>query len=295
MKNGVCCIIVTYNIGIKFYECFNAIINQVEKVVIVDNGSNKETINVLNDIEKNYNVFIIYNNENMGIARALNQGVQYALENNFEWILTMDNDSEATDNMIDAMLRCYEVCIKSNKEIVGLFPDYIDKNSINNKGKYKSLLGNYIYEEIGFDNTSGNLVKAEVFKKIGCFNEKFFIDSVDHDFCLRAKEASLKMIKVKNAKLLHSLGNTKVYNFFGIKINCSNHSALRRYYITRNRCYMRRHYKNDTEYMKYDRKTFINENLKIILFEKDKINKIKMSLRGYKDFKNNKFGKFKLL
>ena len=64
MKNKVCCIVVTYNIGYSFYKCFNSIINQVDKVVIVDNGSGDETQKVLKDLQKNNKTHIIYNNEN---------------------------------------------------------------------------------------------------------------------------------------------------------------------------------------------------------------------------------------
>jgi len=292
MENNVCCIIVTYNIGIKFYECFNAIINQVEKVVIVDNCSNKETLNVLKNIKQTNNVMILYNNKNMGIATALNQGVRYALDNKYEWVLTMDNDSQATDNMVEVMLSCYETCLKSEESIVGIFPEYINRNTEKDIKFCKSTFGNYKYNEIVFDNTSGNLVKSDVFTKVGFFKEELFIDSVDHDFCLRVKEAGKKMIKVNNAKLYHNLGNMRVYNFLGLKINCSNHSALRRYYITRNRCYIRRRYKNNSDYMRYDRKTLINENLKIIFFESDKLRKMRMCIKGYKDFKNDKYGEF---
>ena len=49
-QNSVCGIIVTYNIGNNLYKCFNSIEGQVEKLVIVDNGSNKETIDVLKEI-----------------------------------------------------------------------------------------------------------------------------------------------------------------------------------------------------------------------------------------------------
>lgn len=42
--SNICAIIVTYNIGKDLYKCFNSIVNQVDKVVIVDNGSSKETI-----------------------------------------------------------------------------------------------------------------------------------------------------------------------------------------------------------------------------------------------------------
>lgn len=40
----ICAIIVTYNTGNNLYDCFNAIKNQVQEVIIVDNGSNCETI-----------------------------------------------------------------------------------------------------------------------------------------------------------------------------------------------------------------------------------------------------------
>lgn len=291
MNNSVCCVIVTYNIGNQFYNCFNSIVNQVEKIVIVDNGSDKETLDVLKKLENNKQTTIIYNNDNLGIAAALNKGVKYAIKNDYDWILTMDNDSEATPNMIKSMLKWYENY--DNKELIGsIFPEYIEKSTVTDKKNCLSKLNEYKFKEIYFDNTSGNLVKTKVFKDIGYFREDFFIDSVDHDFCLRIKKRNLKMIKICGVKLLHSLGNTRTINFLGKKINCSNHSALRRYYITRNRCIMRNLYSDEKEYIKYDRKTFINENIKIIFFERDKFNKIKMSIKGYKDYKKNKMGKY---
>lgn len=293
MNNSICCVIVTYNIGKQFYNCFNSIVNQVDKVVIVDNGSNRETLDVLKSIEDNKEAVIIYNNDNLGIATALNKGIDYAMRNNYDWVLTMDNDSEATPNMIKSMLKWYEKY--SDKKMIGsIFPEYIEKSTVQDKRKCLSKLNEYKFKEIYFDNTSGNLVKTKVFKDIGNFREDFFIDSVDHDFCLRIKKSNLKMVKINGVKLLHSLGNTRTINFLGKEINCSNHSALRRYYITRNRCIMRKLYSDEKEYIKYDRKTFINENLKIILFEKDKFEKIKMSIKGYKDYKKNILGKIQV-
>ena len=43
---------------------------------------------------------IILNKENLGIATALNIGVRKALENGYEWILTMDQDPEVDYNGI---------------------------------------------------------------------------------------------------------------------------------------------------------------------------------------------------
>ena len=61
-QNSVCGIIVTYNIGNNFYKCFNSVRDQVEKVIIVDNGSDEDTTSVLKNIKKNNNhVEVIYN------------------------------------------------------------------------------------------------------------------------------------------------------------------------------------------------------------------------------------------
>lgn len=291
MNNKVCCVIVTYNIGEKFYNCYNSIKEQVNKVVIVDNGSNEETVRVLKKIESSSNSKIIYNDKNLGIAKALNQGVEYSKKFDYDWILTLDNDSEATKDMVASMLKWYGR-YENKEEIKIIFPEYIEKKQVKNIELFKSNLDNYQYEYILFDNTSGNLVKATTFEEVGGFKEEFFIDSVDHDFCLRIKKNGGKMVKLKGVYLLHNLGDTKTIKLLGKRINCSNHSPLRRYYITRNRCFMRKIYSKEKEYMKYDLKTLINENIKILLFEKDRLNKFKMSIRGYRDYKKNIYGKF---
>ena len=125
IKNSVCCVIVTYNIGERFYSCYNAIAKQVEKVIIVDNGSNQETISIIKKLSENQNTISIFNKENLGIASALNIGIKRALDEGFQWILTMDNDSIATNDMIKDMLEHYSNFNKEDK-VVGIFPTYID-------------------------------------------------------------------------------------------------------------------------------------------------------------------------
>ena len=49
MKNKVCASIITYNIDEKIVEVVNSIINQVERLVIVDNASNLQTIKLLEE------------------------------------------------------------------------------------------------------------------------------------------------------------------------------------------------------------------------------------------------------
>ena len=73
---------------------------------MVDNSDNidnalKEKINHFKKVE------YIQNKANIGIAAALNIGAKKAIEDGFEYLLTMDQDSEAPDSMVSTLLECF--------------------------------------------------------------------------------------------------------------------------------------------------------------------------------------------
>ncbi|CUO42597.1 glycosyltransferase family 2 protein [Clostridium disporicum] len=287
----VCCIIVTYNIGNKFNKCYDSIKQQVSKVIIVDNGSNLETVNILNKLIKDKYTDVIFNEENLGIAKALNQGIERAINEEFKWIITMDNDSVATDNMVNTMLQAYE-SIPDKDKVVSLFPKYIDLG-INEEENYNNQNANENVEFLNAEITSGNLIKADIFNKVGLFEEKLFIDMVDYEFCFRISKLGYKLVRVNNAVLQHNLGNMKVKRILGKNIYYTNHNYIRRYYITRNRFYTWNKFDDcNFEELYRDKKFFLKDIIKIILLEEEKNKKIKMIIRGYIDFKKDKYGKF---
>lgn len=289
----VACVIVTYNPDNGVEKCFNSLVNQVDKVIIVDNGSNKDALELLNNIKRNYEekVEIILNGENLGIATALNVGVKNALKEDFEWIITTDQDSKASPNMINEMFEVYDTLDNDEKsKVMSIFPTFIDER-IEELEEVKDKKFEYVDAEI----TSGNLLKREIFDVAGFFDDSLFIDMVDTDYCMRLNELNIKMIKVKTAILYHNLGDSqKVKTLFG-NFNTSNHSALRRYYMTRNRLYTWEKYKSLNSFtLNRDKKLFIKEFVKIVLGEQDKVNKVKMIIRGYKDYKKGIRGKLNL-
>ncbi len=177
----VAAIIVSYNPDNNLLDSVNLLINQVEKIIIVDNGSDdkkKKDINLIKDIDKQ-KINVIFNEENLGIATALNIGVKQALKDGYDWVLTMDQDSKASSNMIEKMLEIYNNIDKNERDnILSIFPNFVDERvqSI----EENSNMGSYEY--VDADITSGNLLKAEVFDKVGFFDDSLFIDLVDTDF-----------------------------------------------------------------------------------------------------------------
>jgi rhamnosyltransferase len=299
---SILCTIVSYNPDYTIKKCVKAIYNQVDEILIVDNGSTKN-LDLIKQFYKDDKVNIIFNNKNLGIACALNEGIKYALKNEYKWILTMDQDSEATINMVNNMLFSYNKLIQEDRnKIVSIFPTYLEKAFLKGKvdieksvNKEENKLNeenvHYVISEI----TSGNLVKCDIFNKIGYFEDKLFIDYVDHEFCLRIGKNGYKLIQVNNAYLLHSLGNSKKKNFLFKKVIVTNHSYLRRYYITRNKIYVwRNYYRNFPKFVFKDITITFKEVIKLILFEDDKKLKLEMIYKGIHDYINKIYGKLNM-
>ena len=218
MMCKVAAIIVSYNPDSNLFDSINLLLNQVEKVIIVDNGSKEKYVKYIKSINED-KIEIILNKENLGVATALNIGVRKALENGYEWILTMDQDSKASPDMVKKMFNVYNsINREERKDILSIFPNFVDERiqSIEENSNMNS------YEYVDADITSGNLLRKEVFEKVGFFDDSLFIDLVDTDFCMRLNEKGIKMIKIRDAVLYHSLGESKTIKGILGSFNTSN-------------------------------------------------------------------------
>ena len=116
--------IVTYNPDIELLKKnINAIYNQVEEVVIIDNGS-ENLLKWKKELELKYvRITIISNNQNCGIAKALNQICCFGLKKSYNWVLTLDQDSISPDNLV----RCMKENLDNNIAVIA--PNIIYKNN----------------------------------------------------------------------------------------------------------------------------------------------------------------------
>ena len=120
--------IVLYNPDLhRLQDNISAIKPQVEKVVLIENGS-KETC-YLKEFEDE-KIEVIVNDENMGIAYALNQVMQFAHDNGSEWALTLDQDSVVPPDLIETYMKltsidkvgiiCCKIVDRNSGEVTGL-------------------------------------------------------------------------------------------------------------------------------------------------------------------------------
>ena len=103
-----------------------------------------------------------------------------------------------------------------------------------------------------------------------------------------------KVLRLNNIIMKHSLGDIKIHHLFGKEYPCSNHNAMRRYYIARNNLYINDMYKDMyPDYCAFLIRVQKGQVKRILAFEKDKFNKLKMMYKGYMDHKKGIKGKLK--
>lgn len=285
MKDSVCAVIVTWNTGPELECGLTAISPQVEEIIIVDNGSRPDYVAALEQLSKKFSATLLRNTENLGIAAALNRGVTYAIEKGYDWVLTLDDDSEPQPDMVRKMLEAYYTSTEDQGTIAVIAPNYIALKGLAYKGEEPFFVSTAI--------TSGQLVKAEVFSKVGFYKEDLFIDGVDHEFCLRILKHRFKTMLVPGAVLKQRFGpQPKVHSVFGKKIAVSNHRPERYYYIYRNSVCLYKNYLLTAPLWIF-KNALLNAYLllKVLLFEEDRPKKILMIIRGCLDGIRGKYGK----
>ena len=281
--NGAC--IITYNPDIiRLKENIQAIVPQVDGIVVVDNGSrNIEDIKTL--CEEYKTCYLFENHENKGIAAALNRGMKYLYHKGYEWAVSLDQDSVCPPDLIQHYLQYTDI-----KSVGMISPTIVDRNAIDRDRK--KILQKESYETCDWCITSGAFTNLEALKKAGWFDRSLFIDLVDYDVCLRIKKKGYKILRLKNTYLLHQVGNMEPKKILFKSISVWNHSSIRRYYYFRNCVYIARKYHNKKIAFECMKSWWIMMG-KVILYEKDKAAKLKMLYKGTLDGLQGRMGKIK--
>lgn len=246
-KHNICAVIVTFNPDDKLERNINALTSQVDKILLVDNGSSDKKV-----IEsfQSESIEVKLLDKNYGIGKALNEGIKYCCNRKYKLMLSMDQD---TILFPDAVSELLEV-INDGYSSAGI---NWDKRANNN-------------QRVGYLITSGNLVNVEALKEIGGYNEELFIDSVDFDVSLRLRDHGYKLIKVAKALAEHHIGEDD-----GTTEGVYRHSVNRYFYISRNHYYiLNKYWKRHPFFCLKKQMTFLREIWLIKKLDPEKEEKI---------------------
>lgn len=265
----------------------------VDKLIVIDNSITKNT-DLIQKLQNEFkdNIIYINNGDNLGIATALNIACDRAIELGCDWILTMDQDSSFIN------FEHYKECLITIQNIpkICLLSANTTRNILEKLPKNPTLE----YEEKFLVITSASIINLKYFNEIGRFDDKLFIDMVDYDFCVKIKKANLKVLYFKDVLVEHSLGEWYLRKnlLTGEKKYKVEHNVQRTYYITRNSLYLSKKYRKifpkEFGLFKTINILFIHEVIKILLYEEDKLQKIKAKLLGLYHFLISKYGKYEI-
>jgi rhamnosyltransferase len=127
--------------------------------------------------------------------------------------------------------------------------------------------------------TSGNLVNLKAYQDVGPFDDRLFIDVVDHDFNLRLKASGYRIIELTNLPLIHRLGTQKKVPL--TRLTFVSHSPIRNYYLIRNSLLVAR--ANSRFFPSYWLTAILTitiEIIKVALVENQRALRVKLAFQG---------------
>ncbi len=282
-------VVVTYNPDPDLVEHLAAMRLQIPTMVVIDNGSANAA-----EVERQAETAgcrYIGNSANLGVAAALSQGARLALAEGFEWLATFDQDSLIGPGAIAGLLSVHAGHPRLDRVAI-VAMSHRDRATGRDYHHPEDIIETApLWRSLRATITSGSLIRTEVFAQIGVFDDTLFIDSVDHDFCQRCRSHGWLVIEGRKQLMEHSIGAVTEHDFFWTRVACTNHSPLRRYYITRNTLeIIRRYLMVDPRWTLCQLYYLLAGNVLILIFEDHPAAKASAMAWGALDFLRRRFG-----
>lgn len=289
-KANTCAVMVTHRPDADLSERIARIWPQVDKLVVVDNGSGNAELSRLQQLSLEIGFHLISNSQNLGVATAFNQGLCQAAEEGYTWVLTLDHDTIVADDMIETLSAVYEEFPQRDRlAIIG--SNYIDLNS-----------GKLLFDGNGDDGcswregkavtTSGSLMCLPIYTAIGPLRDEFFIDCVDVEYCVRARCRGFRIVLSRKPVMHHAVGAITMHKLLWKTTTTSNHSPARRYYMARNNLALSREYLfREPVFVLESFCWYLKSIIVMCLFERERLHKLRRIVVGAFDGLFSNFGR----
>lgn len=223
-------IIVNWNTWELLKACLNSIYETVRdlefEIIVIDNASSDRSCEM---IEKEFaRVRLIKNDENIGFAKANNQGIEVGVG---EYILFLNPDTIAKENSLVNMVDA----LQSNRDI-GVIGPVLKKsdNSLQiSYGRFPTIFNVAIYVlpyklieimnleitktliskdnrffEVDYVAGACLMARREIIEQVGNFDERFFAYFEETDFCYRVRSKGWKIAIDNSAEVVHIRGQS---------------------------------------------------------------------------------------
>jgi len=233
-------VVVTFRPEIKPLErLLDLIADQVQSVIVVDNGSDTSLAQAIN-VNDRVGLKFLPLGENLGIAEAQNRGILQARQQGATHVILFDQDSAPSSHMVRDLMACAETLEAGGARVASVGPCYRDERQdnpppfirIENLRVHRCRTpenGNAV--RVDYLIASGCLIPMAVLDEVGLMDSRLFIDYVDIEWGLRARQYGFMNFGCFGATMAHSLGDEPI-RFLGVAYPAR--SPLRHYYMFRN-------------------------------------------------------------
>jgi rhamnosyltransferase len=259
----------------------------VNVLYVVDNSDKKFDTALINQLcLLSAKIVFLPQKSNLGYAAGQNIGAEMATVAGYKWLLQMDQDSYLTG---DTFISLWQSEILDTNDVGLISASYTESYDRWQK-KY-----NDNFNEIHFAISSGNIINLNIWKEVNGFEEKLFIDEIDHDYCLKLRRHHYKVLITKKILLQHTIGYVhKEVDDLSKEKEISLHIPLRYYYMARNVLYVCKKYMfNDFKFVIRRFFYLIKMFCKIILIYPNKRAYLRYFFAGVKDFIGGNYYKYK--
>lgn len=191
--------------------------------VVIDNASEAAVYERVQSLVARFqNVTLLHNEENIGLAAAINRGARVVseLDSVPRFVLLLDQDSEPQPGSIGALIAAFQKLEAEGNKVGCVGPSLRDPATGLMHGFHECtrLRWKRIYPPAGSVtpiacanlNGSGTLVPLALFLRLGGLDESFFIDHVDTEWAFRVLHSGYSLWGIPNAEFAHRMGQTSV-------------------------------------------------------------------------------------
>lgn len=229
--------------------------------------------------------------ENLGFSGGNNIGIRKAIENEFDYVLLLNNDTTVEPDFLSILIGV--ATKKDNAGIVsGKIAFYSKPSHLwYGGGHMDEKLGGGAHErwndlnpedtgeirEVTFITGCLMLIPIEVVKKVGLLSEEYFLYAEDTDFCYKVLEAGYKLWFCENTLIYHK-----------VSASTGATSATTQYYMVRNVLYLTKKYR--TDYHKVNAR-FTYQTIKDVIRGRKQFAPVKCA---YRDYLKGNMGKWEM-
>lgn len=221
MDKKVSIILLNYKGTKDTLECIKSLEN-IEydnyEIIIVENNSPDDSYEILKRAIGCKHT-LIKSPSNGGFAKGNNIGIEYAMTNNSDFVLLLNNDTLVEKDFLRKMINCYEkhekvgmvgckILYESRRDLI-----WYGGGEVNLKRFYGFHYGEGEKDgeafnkekEVTFTTGCVMLIPRDVIENVGFLPEEYFMYYEDVDYCLKVQEAGYKIYYCPRTVIYHKV------------------------------------------------------------------------------------------